>query len=86
MPRPTLTPKLRSIHHIAAPAMPAAPVPLDHAPRAVRDHAAEGRVVVIWRKVSSPSPDDRDARAMPNRRGYKVVENAMVCSCQPIMH
>jgi len=78
MPRPPFTPSPRSNHHSPAPAIPAAPVPLDQAPRAVREEDRVGSVVVSWRKVSSPSPDESDASEMPNSRAYRPVENAMV--------
>jgi hypothetical protein len=80
IPNPPLTPKPRNNHHKPAPPIPAAPVPLDHAPNAVREAAREGYVVVIWRKVSSPRPDERDARDIPNRRGGTEEENAIVYS------
>jgi hypothetical protein len=68
MPKPPFTPNPRSNHHNPAPAIPAAPVPLDQAPRAVRDDERVGSVVVSWRNVNSPRPDERDARDMPKRR------------------
>jgi len=78
MPRPALTPSPRRSHHRPAPAIPANPVPDDQAPRAVRDVSKLGSVVVFWRNVNSPNPDDRDARAMPKSRGYKEEEKAIV--------
>ena len=79
MPSPTLTPRLRRNHQIPAPAIPANPVPLDHDPRAVRDDELVGKVVVNCRKVSSPNPDDSEARDMPKSRRYNDVEKAMIC-------
>ena len=78
MPSPTLTPRLRSNHQMPAPAIPANPVPLDHAPSAVRDVELVGKVVVNCRKVSSPNPDDSDAKDMPKSRRYSDVERAMI--------
>lgn len=78
MPSPPLTPSPRRSHHIAAPATPAAPVPVDHAPIAVRDALRVGRVVVSWRKVSSPSPDEKEASEMPARRGLTPDDSAMI--------
>jgi hypothetical protein len=78
IPRPRLTPRPLNNHHRPAPAIPANPVPDDQAPRAVREEASVGSVVVIWRKVNSPRPDDSDASAMPNSRGYREDENAIV--------
>jgi len=69
MPSPFLTPRLRNIHQIPAPAIPAAPVPLDQAPRAVRDDDTVGKVVVSCRKVSSPKPDESEAKEIPSSRG-----------------
>lgn len=79
MPSPPLTPRPRSSHHKAAPAIPANPVPDDHAPSAVREDACVGKVVVIWRKVSSPKPDESDASEIPKRRGYREADSAIVC-------
>lgn len=78
IPRPPLTPRPRRIHQIPAPAIPAAPVPLDHAPRAVFEADLVGSVVVNCRKVSSPRPDENDASEMPNRRGLTLEENATI--------
>ncbi len=78
MPKPSFTPRLRSSHQRPAPAIPAAPVPLDQAPSAVFDADRVGRLVVNCRKVSSPRPDVRDAREIPNSRRYNEVEKAIV--------
>jgi hypothetical protein len=78
IPRPLLTPNPRRSHHNPAPAIPANPVPDDQAPRAVRDVSKLGRVVVFWRNVNSPRPDEREARAIPKSRGYKEEEKAIV--------
>lgn len=78
IPKPPLTPNPRNNHHNPAPAIPAAPVPLDQAPNAVLEAARDGYVVVIWRKVSSPRPDESDARDIPKRRGGTDEENAIV--------
>jgi hypothetical protein len=34
--------------------------------------------VVFWRNVNSPRPEESEARAIPNKRGYKEEENAIV--------
>lgn len=68
IPRPPLTPNPRRSHHIAAPAIPAAPVPLAQAPRADLDDARVGSVVDNCKKVSSPRPEESEAREIPNRR------------------
>jgi hypothetical protein len=73
-----LTPRPLSNHHRPAPAIPANPVPEDQAPRAVREDARVGKVVVIWRKVNSPRPDEREANAIPNNLGYRDAEKAIV--------
>jgi hypothetical protein len=78
MPKPPLTPNPRRSHHSPAPAIPANPVPDDQAPRAVRDVSKLGRVVVFCRNVNSPRPEESEARAIPNKRGYKEEENAIV--------
>ncbi len=78
IPKPTLTPSDRRSHQIPAPAIPAMPVPLDQAPKAVFEDVRVGSVVVNWRKVSSPKPDDRDANEIPKRRGTRVDEKAIV--------
>lgn len=78
IPRPPFTPSPRSNHHNPAPAIPANPVPDDQAPKAVRDVAKLGSVVVFCRNVSSPNPDERDARAIPKSRGYNEEEKAIV--------
>ena len=78
MPRPLFTPNPRRSHHNPAPAIPANPVPDDQAPKAVRDVSKLGSVVVFWRKVNSPRPDEREARAIPNNRGYEEEEKAIV--------
>ena len=77
-PKPSFTPNPRRSHHKAAPAMPAAPVPLDQAPRAVRDAVREGKVVVSCRKVNSPNPEERDAIEIPNNLGYNEDEKATI--------
>lgn len=82
MPTPCFTPKPRSSHQIPAPAIPASPVPLDHAPSAVFEELDVGRVVVSCRKVSSPRPDESDAIEMPNKRGVKLDAKATVCARQ----
>jgi hypothetical protein len=79
IPRPPFTPRPLSNHHRPAPAIPAAPVPVDQAPRAVCGAARDGYVVVICRKLSSPSPEESEARAIPKSRGGTVWENAIVC-------
>jgi hypothetical protein len=58
--------------------MPAKPVPLDQAPRAVREVDLVGKVVVSWRKVSSPNPEESDAREIPKRRVYRPDAKAIV--------
>lgn len=78
IPSPPLTPSPRSSHHSPAPAIPAKPVPDDQAPNAVRDVSKLGSVVVFWRNVNSPKPDEREARAIPNSRGYSEEEKAIV--------
>jgi hypothetical protein len=78
MPRPLSTPSPRRSHHSPAPAIPANPVPDDHAPSAVRDVSKLGSVVVFWRNVNSPKPDESEARAIPKSRGYKEEEKAIV--------
>jgi hypothetical protein len=78
IPSPPFTPKPRKAHHRPAPAIPAAPVPLDQAPKAVFDDDRVGSVVVNCRKVSSPRPDERDASDIPNKRGYRPGESAMI--------
>ena len=79
IPRPALTPNPRNNHHSPAPAIPAAPVPLDQAPRAVLDVERVGNVVVSCKNVNSPSPDERDAREIPNSRAGRPDERAIVC-------
>ena len=80
MPKPPLIPRPRSNHHIPAPAIPAKPVPLDHAPSAVLEDTRVGRVVVSCKNVNSPSPDDNDARDIPNRRELRLDDAAMIYS------
>lgn len=82
MPRPPLTPSPRSSHQMDAPAIPAKPVPEDHAPKAVRDDRWVGNVVVICKKVNSPNPEEREASEIPNSRGYSDVDRAIVCAGQ----
>ena len=66
--------------------MPAAPVPLDHAPRAMREVDDVGKVVVNWRNVNSPRPDESEAREMPNNLAYRPDESAMICRQSPVIH
>lgn len=77
-PNPPFTPKPLNNHHIPAPATPANPVPLDHAPKAVLDVASVGRVVVSCRKVSSPIPEDNEASDIPRRRGDRDEDSAII--------
>ena len=77
IPRPPFTPRPRNNHHNAAPAMPAPPVPLDHAPRAVLA-SSPGNVVDSCRNVSSPRPEDNDASEIPNSLGFTSAESAMI--------
>jgi hypothetical protein len=86
IPRPPFTPRPLSNHHSPAPAIPAAPVPVDQAPRAVCEATRDGYVVVICRKLSSPRPEESEARAIPKSRGGTVSENAIVCGISHVFY
>ena len=47
------------------------------------DASSAPYTVASWRKVISPRPDEKDARAMPPRRGARPVERATTCADQP---
>lgn len=79
IPSPRFTPSPRRSHQIAAPATPAKPVPDDHAPTAVFEAGRLGSVVVSWRKVSSPRPEENDASEIPNRRPLTLGDRATIC-------
>lgn len=77
-PNPPFTPNPLNSHHIPAPPIPANPVPLDHAPKAVLDVASVGRVVVSCKKVSSPIPEDNEAKDIPRRRGDRDEDSTII--------
>jgi hypothetical protein len=71
MPTPSLTPNRRKNHQAPAPAIPAAPVPL-----AKYDTPVDGYRVDSCRNVSSPRPEENDAREIPSKRWPSEVDNA----------
>lgn len=76
-PRPRRTPRPLTIHHNAAPPIPAPPVPDDQALKASRERGGVGSVVDSCRNVISPKPDENEAMPIPSRRKGVELTAAM---------